>query len=90
MFGGGLHREAHRGTAYTYLHRDWTARNAVNLYSRRLREVALDRQAASVRTTNEEARRRTSDTATEVTDVTGRVLREAEVRYWESVVRQNT
>ena len=31
IFGGGPHREAHRGTALTYLHRDWTARNAINL-----------------------------------------------------------
>ena len=86
MFRRGPHGEAH----ITYLHRAWTARNAVDLHSSRLREVARDRQAASVQTTNDEARSRTSDTATEVTDATGRVLSEAEVRYWEAVVRQNT
>ena len=89
MTDTGSHREAHRGTALTYLHRNWTAGIAINLYSRRRREVALGRQVASVRTTNEEARRRASDTGPEVRDLTGIRLRESSVRRWEAVVRQN-
>ena len=70
---------SYRHSEITFLERNFVAGTQINLNSRRLREVARSRRAASVRTTNQEARSRASDTGP-VTDVTGRVLPETEVR----------
>ena len=53
---------SNRESAITFLHRNWVAGAAIDLNSRRLREVAFSRQETSMRTTNEEARRRARDT----------------------------
>ena len=79
---------SYRHNEIIFLERNFVAGTPINLNSRRLREVASSRQAASVRATNQEARARASDTGP-VIDVTGRVLSEAEVRQWERVVQQN-
>ena len=70
---------SYRHNEITFLERHFVAGTPINLNSRRLREVARSRRAASVRTTNQEARSRASDTGP-LTDVTGRVLPETEVR----------
>ena len=76
------------GSEAIFLQRAFVPGTRVNLNSRHLQEVASQRQAAAVRTVNREARLRTNDTI-QVTDATGRVLSEEEIRMWGRVMQQN-